>query len=85
MVTQTVTIDLAAQGVRVRNWTAISAELQNDWRRETGEQLAGLFATGLPNEYQSFMLQRSIVVQGYRTCFLLERFHSRCGIHCFGI
>lgn len=47
-VAQVVTADLAAAGVRVRNWVSVAGELQADWRKETGKQLAGLFAEHLP-------------------------------------
>lgn len=48
MVAQTVTTDLAARGIRVRNWVSVAGELQQDWRKETGEGLANLFAEHLP-------------------------------------
>lgn len=34
---------LTAAGVTPCNWVAVAAELQADWRRETGPQLAALF------------------------------------------
>ena len=46
-VARTVTADLAAAGVRVRNWVSVAGELQADWRND-GDKLAGLFAEHLP-------------------------------------
>lgn len=39
---------LTQAGAKVTSWMSVSAELQNDWRNPTAEQLAGLYAEHLP-------------------------------------
>ena len=34
---------LSQAGCKTANWVSIAAELQNDWRNSTGQELAGLF------------------------------------------
>ena len=34
---------LAQAGCKTTNWVSVAAELQNDWRNPTGQELAGLF------------------------------------------
>lgn len=39
---------LTQAGVKVASWMSVSAELQKDWRKPTGQQLGALYATHLP-------------------------------------
>ncbi len=39
---------LTQAGVKVTSWMSVSAELQNDWRNNTGQQLGQLYAEHLP-------------------------------------
>lgn len=48
LVAQVATQRMVQAGVVPTTWVAVAAELQNDWRNETGEQLAGLLAQHLP-------------------------------------
>ncbi|RKZ82555.1 MAG: hydrolase [Gammaproteobacteria bacterium] len=38
---------LAQAGCKTTNWVSVAAELQNDWRNSTGEELAALFSEHL--------------------------------------
>ena len=40
---QTTMIRLSQAGCKTTNWVSVAAELQNDWRNPTGQELAGLF------------------------------------------
>lgn len=48
LVAQVATQRMVQAGVVPTTWVAVAAELQNDWRNKTGEQLAGLMAQHLP-------------------------------------
>ena len=39
---------MAHAGIIITSWVAVAGELQRDWRRETGQQLAELMGEGLP-------------------------------------
>ena len=40
---QTTMMRLSQAGCKTTNWVSVAAELQNDWRNPTGQELAGLF------------------------------------------
>jgi len=46
---QATMLRLAQAGCKTTNWVSVAAELQQDWRNPTGEQLASLF-----NEHLTF-------------------------------
>lgn len=48
LVAQTATLRMVQAGVIPMTWVAVAAELQNDWRKSTGEQLAELMSGHLP-------------------------------------
>ena len=58
LVAQTATLRMVQAGVIPMTWVAVAAELQNDWRNSTGEQLAEIMGEHLPfygNVITSFM------------------------------
>ena len=58
LVAQTATLRMIQAGVIPMTWVAVAAELQNDWRNPTGEQLAVVMGEHLPfygNVITSFM------------------------------
>ena len=58
LVAQTATLRMVQAGVIPMTWVAVAAELQNDWRNSTGEQLAEIMGEHLPfygNVISSFM------------------------------
>jgi len=62
LVAQTATLRMVQAGVIPMTWVAVAAELQNDWRKPTGEQLAELMAGHLPfygNTIASFFAAKS--------------------------
>lgn len=62
LVAQTATLRMVQAGVIPMTWVAVAAELQNDWRKPTGEQLAELMAGHLPfygNTIASFFTAKS--------------------------
>ena len=40
---QATMLRLSQAGCKTTNWVSVAAELQNDWRNPTGQELAGLF------------------------------------------
>lgn len=40
---QATMLRLSQAGCKTTNWVSVAAELQNDWRNSTGQELAGLF------------------------------------------
>lgn len=58
LVAQTATLRMVQAGVIPMTWVAVAAELQNDWRKPTGEQLAEIMGEHLPfygNVISSFL------------------------------
>ena len=47
MAQMTATTRLAQAGAKATSWMSVSAELQNDWRKPTGQALGGLYAEHL--------------------------------------
>lgn len=48
LVQETAVARMAAAGVHIMSWFAVTCELQGDWRNPTGEGLANLLGTRLP-------------------------------------
>ncbi len=48
LVAQVATLRMMQAGVIPITWVAVAAELQNDWRNDTGQELAGLMGEHLP-------------------------------------
>lgn len=48
LVAQTATLRMVQAGVIPMTWVAVAAELQNDWRKPTGNQLAEVMGEHLP-------------------------------------
>lgn len=48
LVAQTATLRMVQAGVIPMTWVAVAAELQNDWRKPTGNQLAEIMGEHLP-------------------------------------
>ena len=48
LVAQTATLRMVQAGVIPMTWVAVAAELQNDWRKSTGDQLAEIMGQHLP-------------------------------------
>ena len=62
LVAQTATLRMIQVGVIPMTWVAVAAELQNDWRNPTGEQLAEIMGEHLPfygNVITSFMTAKA--------------------------
>jgi len=62
LVAQTATLRMIQAGVIPMTWVAVAAELQNDWRNPTGEQLAEIMGEHLPfygNVITSFMTAKA--------------------------
>lgn len=52
---------MAQAGITPITWVAVAAELQRDWRKETGQQLAKIMGEGLPfygNAIASFLAKK---------------------------
>jgi len=62
LVAQTAVLRMVQAGVVPMTWVAVAAELQNDWRNSTGEQLAEIMGEHLPfygNVISSFNSKRT--------------------------
>ncbi|RLA61418.1 MAG: hydrolase [Epsilonproteobacteria bacterium] len=62
LVAQTAVQRMIQAGVVPMTWVAVAAELQNDWRKETGDQLGALMGQHLPfygNVITSFMTTKN--------------------------